>query len=47
MKDLDKLGTDEFVCDYFFDQRAFENKMYRIVSFLEKYPNDFFQILEQ
>ena len=46
IKNLDKLGTEEFVCDQFYDQKAFEKKMHRIFSFLEKYPKDFFQILE-
>jgi uncharacterized protein len=46
MKHLDKLETEDFVCEYFHDQKAFNNKLYRIFSFLEKYPDDFFQIIE-
>jgi uncharacterized protein len=46
IKNLDKLDTEEFVCDRFYDQNAFKNKLHRIFSFIEKYPNDFFQILE-
>jgi len=43
---LDKLDKEEFICNQFYDQKAFQNKLYRIFSFLEKYPNDFAQILE-
>ena len=46
IKNLEKLDTDEFICDRFYDQDSFKKKLYRIFSFLEKYPNDFFQILE-
>ena len=46
ISNLDKLDKEEFICDHFCDYKAFQNKMYRIFSFLEKYPNDFFQILE-
>jgi uncharacterized protein len=43
---LDKLDVEEFVCSRFFDQKAFEKKLCRIFSFVEKYPNTIFQILE-
>jgi uncharacterized protein len=43
---IDKVESEEFVCDNFYDQKAFKNKLYRIFSFLEKYPNDFSEILE-
>lgn len=46
IKDLQKLDTEEFVCDYFHDQSAFQSRLHHIFSFLEKYPNDFFEILE-
>ena len=46
IKNLDKLDTEEFVCDNFYDQKAFQNKLYRIFSFFEKYPEDFFKIFE-
>ena len=46
LENIDKLGTEEFVCNQFYDQKAFEKKLHRIFSFLEKYPKDFFQILE-
>jgi uncharacterized protein len=40
------VDTEEFVCANFHDQKIFKNKLNRIFSFLEKYPNDFPQILE-
>ncbi|MDR1371077.1 MAG: radical SAM peptide maturase [Dysgonamonadaceae bacterium] len=46
IKNIDNVNTKEFVCDRFQDQKAFKNKLHRIFSFLEKYPNDFFQIFE-
>lgn len=46
IKNLDKLGTEELVCYGFCDQNTFKNKLNHIFSFLEKYPDDFTQILE-
>jgi len=46
INNLDKLGSEEFICDQFHDKKAFQTKMNRVFSFLEKYPNDFSQILE-
>lgn len=46
MKNLDKLDTNEFICENFCDFEAFKNKLYRVFSFLEKYPTDFCQIIE-
>jgi len=46
IKNIDNVDSDGFVCDRFQDQTSFKNKLYRIFSFLEKYPNDFSQILE-
>jgi uncharacterized protein len=46
IKNLDKSDTEEVVCDLFHDQNIFRSKLYRIFSFLEKYPRDFFEILE-
>ena len=46
IKNIDKSNTEEFVCEWFYDQKAFQNKLYRVFSFLEKYPDDFSQILE-
>ena len=46
MNNIDKIDTEEFVCDQFQDQKVFKNKLNRIFSFLEKYPYDFSDILE-
>ena len=46
IKDLQNLDTEEFVCNYFHDQNAFQSRLHHIFSFLEKYPSDFFHILE-
>ncbi len=46
ISNIDNVDSEKFVCDGFQDQKAFENKLHRIFSFLEKYPNDFSQILE-
>jgi uncharacterized protein len=46
IKNLDKLETEEFVCDSFYDQKKFQQKMFHIFSFIEKKPFNFFQILE-
>jgi uncharacterized protein len=43
---LEKLGTKEHVCQNFHNSEDFNNKLNHIFSFLEKYPNDFFQITE-
>jgi uncharacterized protein len=43
---LDKLDTEEFVCENFHDQKTFNNRLYHVFSFLEKYPKDFSQIIE-
>jgi len=46
LNNIDNVNAKEFVCDRFQDQKIFKNKLYRIFSFLEKYPNDFSEILE-
>ena len=46
IKDIDKVGTKEFICDRYQDQKVFKHRLQSIFSFLEKYPNDFTQILE-
>jgi len=46
IENLDRLNTEEFVCDAFYDKKAFQNKLHRIFSFLEKYPNEISNILE-
>ena len=44
---LDKLDKEAFNCGMFYDQKRFEDKLSRMNSFLEKYPKDYFQILEK
>jgi len=46
MENMENINTEMFVCDNFYDQKAFKHKLQRIFSFIEKYPNDFSQILE-
>jgi uncharacterized protein len=46
INNIDKVNTEEFVCDGFQDQKVFKHKLHRLFSFLEKYPNDFSGILE-
>jgi len=46
IKNLDKVNTEDFVCDKFYDSETFKNKLDYIFSFLEKYPKDFCQIIE-
>lgn len=41
-----KLDTEEFHCEGFHDKNNFSNKLYRIFSFLEKYPEDNTSIIE-
>jgi len=43
---LEKVDTEDFACDYFHNSDDFKEKAHRLFSFLEKYPNDFFQITE-
>lgn len=46
MNNLDNVNTKEFVCERFQNQNSFKNVLCRIFSFLEKYPKDFSEILE-
>lgn len=41
-----KLASEEFECEGFHDQKAFNRKLYRVFSFLEKYPEDNSSIIE-
>lgn len=43
LENLDKVGTKEFTCPNFQDQNSFKNKLKLVFSFLERFPNDFFQ----
>ena len=40
------VDSKEFICEYFCNSKEFTNRLHRIFSFLEKYPNDFYQIIE-
>lgn len=46
MNNIDSVGSEKFVCEKFQDQKKFKNKLQHIFSFLEEYPNDFSEILE-
>ena len=46
MKNFDKLGSEDFVCDRFQDYSDFKNKLYHLFSFIEKYPANYSQIIE-
>ncbi|WP_298552259.1 radical SAM peptide maturase [uncultured Parabacteroides sp.] len=43
---LCKLDSEEFKCDYFHDLKIFSRKLNRMISFLEKYPEDNSFIIE-
>jgi uncharacterized protein len=43
---VDKLNMEKFVCEDFHDQKAFNHKLHRVFSFLEKYPKDNSSIIE-
>lgn len=46
IENLDKLDTEEFICERFYDKNRFGEKLYRVFSYLEKHPKAIFQILE-
>ena len=46
INNIDNVDKEEFVCENFYDQDTFKNKLHHVFSFLEKYPNDLPQILE-
>lgn len=46
LHDLDKLGSENFACDRFYNLIDYKNKLYRTISLLEKHPNEYLQILE-
>ena len=46
IKNIRHCDSEELVCDNYQNQNDFKNKLFRVFSFLEEYPNDFFQILE-
>ena len=46
INNIDNVDADDFVCNQYQDQKVYKNILHRIFSFLEKYPNDFSEILE-
>lgn len=46
IKGIDNVDSKEFICEYFCNSKEFTNRLHRIFSFLEKYQNDFYQIIE-
>lgn len=46
MDNLDKLGTEGFVCKYFCDSEEYKNRLYRYFSFVEENPKDYVEIIE-
>ena len=46
LKDINKVDTKEFVCENFHDHKTFKNKLRHIFSFLERYPYDSCEIIE-
>lgn len=46
LKNIGNIDAKEFVCENFHDKQDFKNKLQHIFSFLEKYPNDFSEIIE-
>lgn len=46
LKNIDNLNTEEFVCDNFCDKKDYKDRLFNLFSFLEKYPTDFSEILE-
>lgn len=44
--DLDKVETEECVCDSFQNKIQFENRLLRIFSFLERHPGELSHIIE-
>ena len=40
------IGFEDFVCDRFQDYSDFKNKLYHLFSFIEKYPANYSQIIE-
>lgn len=45
-ENLEKINSEEFFCDRYQDQNGFKHKLHKLISFLEKYPDDFSNILE-
>jgi uncharacterized protein len=46
IENIDKANEEGFVCDNFQNQKAFKNNLKNIFTFLEKYPEDYSEILK-
>ena len=46
MKNLEKIDSKNVICEGFHNQKAFQTKLHRIFSYLEKHPNNLSDILE-
>lgn len=46
LRNLDSSDGNKIACYNFHDEKKFQIKLSRIFSFIEKYPNDLFQVLE-
>lgn len=46
IENIDKVNGEGFICEYFQNQKEFENNLKNIFTFLEKYPQDYFEILK-
>ena len=46
LNDVDKNISNSLGCEYSCDEKIFSNKLSELFSFIEKYPNDVYEILE-
>lgn len=46
IENIDKVNEEGFVCQHFQSQRDFKNNLKDIFTFLEKHPQDYFEILK-
>lgn len=46
LNDVDKNISNSLGCEYSCDEKNFSNKLSELFSFIEKYPNDVYEILE-
>lgn len=45
-RNIDKANEEGFVCQYHQNQKDFENSLRNIFTFLEKYPQDYAEIVK-
>lgn len=46
LNNIDNVDIEDFVCENFYNQKDYKIYLCRIFSFLEEYPSDFLEILE-